>query len=102
MTTQQPAVDLTHPAPDEKRRFPIFSKRNTSIATVLALLAWTVAVFDYGLFGTLLPAMQEEFGWSATEAYAINTWIAVGTAVAPSSCSFTDASWPGRLVTRGP
>ena len=81
MTIQEPAVDLTQPAPDEKRRFPVFSKRNTSIATVLALLAWTVAVFDYGLFGTLLPAMQEEFGWTAPEAYAINTWIAVGTAI---------------------
>ena len=25
--------------------------------------------------------MQEEFGWTAPEAYAINTWIAVGTAI---------------------
>ncbi len=65
MTIQQPAVDLTQPAPDEKRRFPVFSKHHTTTATVLALLAWTVAVFDFGLFGTLLPAMQEEFGWSA-------------------------------------
>ena len=38
-------------------------------------------MFDFGLFGTLLPAMQQEFGWTATEAYAINTWIAVGTAI---------------------
>lgn len=81
MSTRTTSVDLTTPAANERRRFPVFSKRNTSIATVLALLAWTVAVFDYGLFGTLLPAMQQEFGWSAPEAYAINTWIAVGTAV---------------------
>ncbi|MBT1001556.1 MFS transporter [Paenarthrobacter sp. DKR-5] len=81
MSTNQLGVDLTTPAENEKRRFPVFSTRNTRIATVLALLAWTVAVFDYGLFGTLLPAMQESFGWSAPEAYAINTWIAVGTAV---------------------
>lgn len=81
MTTQQPAVDLTQPAPNEKRRFPVFSKQHTTTATVLALLAWTVAVFDFGLFGTLLPAMQEEFGWTESEAYAINTWIAVGTAI---------------------
>lgn len=74
-------IDLSAPAVNEKRRFPTFSKRATSTATVLALLAWTIAVFDYGLFGTLLPAMQESFGWSASEAYAINTWIAVGTAV---------------------
>ena len=81
MTIQQPAVDLTQPGPDEKRRFPVFSKHHTTVATVLALCAWTVAVFDFGLFGTLLPAMQQEFGWTATEAYAINTWIAVGTAI---------------------
>ncbi|MCY0906162.1 MFS transporter [Arthrobacter sp. H14-L1] len=80
-TINQAGVDLTPPRADEKRRFPIFSKRHTTIATTLALLAWTVAVFDYGLFGTLLPAMQQEFGWTAPEAYAINTWIAVGTAV---------------------
>ncbi|GAP56789.1 probable 4-methylmuconolactone transporter [Arthrobacter sp. Hiyo6] len=81
MTIQQPAVDLTKPAPNEKRRFPVFSKHHTTVATVLALCAWTVAVFDFGLFGTLLPAMQQDFGWTATEAYAINTWIAVGTAI---------------------
>ncbi|TFD75006.1 MFS transporter [Cryobacterium sp. Sr8] len=81
MSTQSSAVDLTAPKLNEKRRFPAFSKRDTNIATILALLAWTIAVFDYGLFGTLLPAMQESFGWTATESYAINTWIAVGTAI---------------------
>jgi len=80
MTTQS-TIDLTAPAPNEKRRFPVFSKGATRTATTLALLAWTVAVFDYGLFGTLLPAMQDEFGWTAPEAYAINTFIAVGTAI---------------------
>jgi MFS family permease len=77
----QSTLDLTAPAVNEKRRFPAFSRGATRTATILALLAWTVAVFDYGLFGTLLPAMQESFGWSESEAYAINTWIAVGTAI---------------------
>ena len=81
MKLKSPALDLTAPTGSEKRRFPSFTVKQTRIATVLALLAWTVAVFDYGLFGTLLPAMQESFGWTAPEAYAINTWIAVGTAV---------------------
>ncbi|MHA7275259.1 MFS transporter [Arthrobacter sp. HLT1-21] len=74
-------IDLSAPTGGEKRALPIFSKKNTNTAMILALLAWTIAVFDYGLFGTLLPAMQEEFGWTETEAYAINTWIAVGTAI---------------------
>ncbi|MDN4612282.1 MFS transporter [Arthrobacter burdickii] len=77
----QEGVDLSTPTRNEQRNFPVFSKKKTSTATVLALCAWTVAVFDYGLFGTLLPAMQEEFGWTAPEAYAVNTWIAVGTAI---------------------
>jgi MFS transporter, putative metabolite:H+ symporter len=33
------------------------------------------------LFGTLLPAMQSDFGWSASRAYLVNTLIAVGTAI---------------------
>lgn len=80
MSTKFSTVDLTAPTVGERRTFPVFSMRATNTATVLALLAWTVAVFDYGLFGTLLPVMQEDFGWTAPEAYAINTWIAVGTA----------------------
>ncbi|SDQ12630.1 MFS transporter [Quadrisphaera sp. DSM 44207] len=63
------------------RRFPSFTARETNLAMVLALLAWTVAVFDYGLFGTLLPAMTEDFGWTPEQSYLINTLIAVGTAV---------------------
>jgi putative MFS transporter len=63
------------------RRFRSFTVRETNVATVLALLAWTVAVFDYGLFGTLLPAMVADFGWTEQESYLINTLIAVGTAV---------------------
>lgn len=81
MSIKEAGVDLSAPSGNEQRQFPVFSRRKTSTATVLALLAWTVAVFDYGLFGTLLPAMQSEFGWTAPEAYAINTWIAVGTAI---------------------
>ncbi|MHA7209621.1 MFS transporter [Arthrobacter sp. MDT1-65] len=81
MSIKEAGVDLSTPTGNEQRQFPVFSKKKTSTATVLALCAWTVAVFDYGLFGTLLPAMQSEFGWTAPEAYAINTWIAVGTAI---------------------
>jgi putative MFS transporter len=81
MSVSTEHIDLTTPTTGERRKLPVFSKKNTTIATWLALLAWTIAVFDFGLFGTLLPAMQEEFGWTETEAYAVNTWIAVGTAL---------------------
>ncbi len=81
MSIQEAGVDLSTPTENEKRYFPTFTRKKTTTVSFLALFAWTVAVFDYGLFGTLLPAMQEEFGWTAPEAYAINTWIAVGTAI---------------------
>jgi MFS family permease len=62
-------------------RFPHFTRKQTNTAMILALLAWTVAVFDYGLFGTLLPAMQADFGWTESTAYLVNSLIAVGTAI---------------------
>ncbi len=65
----------------QRARFPHFTRKQTNTAMVLALLAWTVAVFDYGLFGTLLPAMQDDFGWSESTAYLVNTLIAIGTAI---------------------
>lgn len=74
-------LDLSPPQPNERRRFSSFSKRDTDVVTVIALLAWTIAVFDYGLLGTLLPAMQQSFGWTPTTSYAINTWISVGSAI---------------------
>jgi hypothetical protein len=43
-----PNLDLTPPALNEKRRLPKFTRRNTNIATIVALAAWTVPVFDYG------------------------------------------------------
>lgn len=52
-------IDLTTPTENEKRSLPVFSKKSTNTAMVLALLAWTIAIFDFGLFGTLLPSMQE-------------------------------------------
>lgn len=69
------------PAAVGTRNLPGFTAKQTNRAMVLALLAWTVAVFDYGLFGTLLPAMQDDFGWTESTAYLINTLIAIGTAV---------------------
>lgn len=65
----------------QRTHFAHFTRKQTNTAMVLALLAWTVAVFDYGLFGTLLPAMQADFGWSDSTAYLVNTLIAIGTAI---------------------
>ena len=49
--------------------------------TWIAFFAWVFAVYDFVLFGTLLPKLGAEFGWSAAHQAAIATWIATGTAV---------------------
>ncbi|MER6628051.1 MFS transporter [Streptomyces sp. NPDC000987] len=79
-TGETPDTPETAPARG-RRQFPAFTRKQTNTAVVLALLAWTVAVFDYGLFGTLLPVMQKDFGWTASTAYLVNTLIAIGTAI---------------------
>jgi MFS family permease len=48
-------------------------------ATVAAFLAWVFSVYDYILFGTLLPPIRDEFGWSTPFATGLATIIGVGT-----------------------
>jgi MFS transporter, putative metabolite:H+ symporter len=57
------------------------SRRETRRGTWLAFLAMTFAIYDFILFGTVLPVIQEDFGWSASEATAVNTGISVGGAL---------------------
>lgn len=57
------------------------TKAETRKGTVLAFLAWTLAVFDFILFGTMLPEIQASFGWSDEHAAAVVTAIAIGTAI---------------------
>ena len=57
------------------------SRRETRKGTAIALAAWIFAVYDFILFGTLLPGIQEDFGWSNATAVAVSTAISVGTAI---------------------
>lgn len=57
------------------------SKAETRKGTAIALLAWVFAVYDFILFGTLLPGIQDDFGWSESTAVAVSTAISVGTAL---------------------
>ena len=47
-------------------------------ATIIAFCAWAFAVFDFVLFGNLLPQMGEELGWDAAKQASINGWISFG------------------------
>lgn len=57
------------------------SKSQTRRGTVFALLAWIFAVYDFILFGTLLPSIQDDFGWTPATAVGVATAISVGTAL---------------------
>ena len=50
-------------------------------ASWIAFFAWVCAVYDFILFGTLLPEIGKRFGWSAANQAALATWVAVGTAI---------------------
>ncbi|MBW4716405.1 MFS transporter [Saccharothrix obliqua] len=49
--------------------------------SIVCFLAWVFSVFDHTLFGTLLPQIADDFGWSATESTTVATWVTAGTFV---------------------
>jgi MFS transporter, putative metabolite:H+ symporter len=63
------------------RTFPRFGVKATRRATVLALFAWIFAVYDYILFGTMLPDIAKAFGWSNSTASLVSTLVSLSTAV---------------------
>lgn len=49
--------------------------RNVSI---VCFVAWVISVYDFTLFGTLLPVIAEDFGWSTAQSTTVNTIAQVG------------------------
>jgi hypothetical protein len=39
--------------------------KDVRYATIIAFLAWVFAVYDFILFGTLLPEIGKFYGWSS-------------------------------------
>ena len=60
---------------------PRITERDVRIATWICFFAWTFAVYDFVLFGNLLPQLAEDLGWAASTSTAVNTWVTVGTAL---------------------
>ena len=58
-----------------------FTPRDVKIASWICFFAWTVAVYDFVLFGNLLPIMAEDLGLTDAGATGLNTWITAGTAL---------------------
>jgi predicted MFS family arabinose efflux permease len=65
-------------------------------ATWIAFFAWAFAVYDFILFGTLLPLIGQAFNWDLARQSAIATWVAVGTAIV----ALLIGPWTGSAVER--
>lgn len=55
--------------------------KDVRIATWICFFAWTFAVYDFVLFGNLLPVLAHDLGWAPAQSTAINTWVTAGTAL---------------------
>jgi MFS family permease len=60
---------------------PRVTERDVKIATWICFFAWTFAVYDFVLFGNLLPKLAEDHGWTSAQSTGINTWVTIGTAL---------------------
>ena len=56
---------------------PVTNKQ-IRFATVLCFLAWAFAVYDFILFGTLLPEIGEDLGLDTAEQATLVTWMSIG------------------------
>jgi MFS family permease len=52
--------------------------RTLLTVSIVCFFAWVFSVYDFTLFGTLLPVIAEDFGWSPAYAAGVNTWVTVG------------------------
>lgn len=57
------------------------SSKDVTYSTWIAFFAWVFAVYDFILFGTLLPVMGGYFNWNEAEQAEIATWVALGGAI---------------------
>lgn len=57
------------------------SRGTLSKVSAACFFAWVFSVYDFTLFGTLLPKIADEFGWSTARSAEVNTWVQVGTFV---------------------
>lgn len=60
---------------------PVITERDVKRALWICFLAWTFAVYDFVLFGNLLPKLAADLGWASGTSTGVNTWVTAGTAV---------------------
>ncbi|MDT7642893.1 MAG: hypothetical protein QOC83_7187, partial [Pseudonocardiales bacterium] len=69
------------PAGARSRPRLTITRKDVRYAGWVAFFAWVFSVYDYILFGTLLPKIADDFGWSTEYSTAIATIVSVGTFV---------------------
>jgi len=57
------------------------TRKDIVAVSIIAFLAWVASVYDYTLFGTLLPVLAEDFGWSTAQSTTVNTLATGGVFV---------------------
>ena len=75
------AIDTTPPDTMDLPDVSPFTKGQVTYTAVVALLAWTFAVYDLITFGNLLPVIQKEFGWSNATASYVATLVGLASLV---------------------
>lgn len=64
---------MSTPAVEKPKPLAKIPAKQTIIVTIICFVAWAIAVYDYILFGTLLPRIEETFGWSQSFALLVST-----------------------------
>lgn len=57
------------------------TKKTIVHVSIVCFVAWVISVYDYTLFGTLLPVIADDFGWDAADTTTINTYVTIGVFV---------------------
>ena len=77
-------IGMTDKAPRRAEgadEFPPLTRGQIGYTAIVALLAWTFAVYDLITFGNLLPLIQADFGWSNATASYVATFVGLGSLV---------------------
>ncbi|MFJ1749511.1 MFS transporter [Streptomyces sp. NPDC088116] len=77
--SKQPERSAAPPQTGDEPFLP--SRKLVTRASVICFLAWVFSVYDFTLFGTLLPKIAEDFGWSNATAANVATGVTAGTFV---------------------
>jgi len=62
-------------------RVPRITQGDVVYASIVAFFAWVFSVYDFIMFGVMLPVIADAFGWSTEFAIAINTWVLAGSVI---------------------